>query len=89
MVEAVAVVVKTGFGIVVLRGETVAEEVGEGAGLGYEIAKGIVGVLGNGVAAGVEVTSDVAVVVVTRNVDRAIHGEVKQPADAASVLQIA
>lgn len=89
MVEAVTVVIKASFGIVVFRGETVAEEVGEGAGLGYEIAKGIVGVLGNGVAAGIEVASNVAVVVVAWNVDRAIHGEVKQPADAASVLQIA
>lgn len=89
MVEAVAVVVESGFGIVVLRGEAVAEEVGEGAGLGYDIAKGIVGVLGDGVAVGIEVAGDVAVVVVAWNVDRAIDGEVKQPADAASVLQIA
>ena len=98
MVEAVAVVVKAGFGIVVLRGEAVAEEVGEGAGLGYEIAKGIVGVLGNGVAAGIEVASDVAVVVVAWNVELLSGGvgsggvgdcKVKQPADAASVLQIA
>ena len=89
MVEAVAVVVEAGFDVKVLCREAVAEEVSEGAGLGYEIAKGIVGVLGNGVAAGIEVASDVAVVVVAWNVDRAIHGEVKQPADAASVLQIA
>ena len=89
MVEAVAVVVKIGFGIVVFRGKAVAEEVGKRAGLGNEIAEGVVGVLRNGVAVCVEVASDVAVVVVTWNVDRAIHGEVKQPADATSVLQIA
>ncbi len=89
MVEAVAVVVKASFGIVVFRGEAVAEEVSEGADLGYKIAEGIVGVLGDGVTVCVEVAGDVTVVVVGRNVDRAIHGEAKQPADAASVLQIA
>ena len=89
MVEAVAVVVEAGFGIVVFRGEAMAEEVGKRAGLGDEIAEGVVGVLRDGVAICVEVASDVAVVVVAWNVDRAIHGEVKQPADAASVLQIA
>ena len=98
MEEAVAVVVKTSFGIVVFRGETVAEEVGEGAGLGYEIAKGIVGVLGNGVAAGIEVASDVAVVVVAWNVELLSGGvgsggvgdcKVKQPGYAASALETA
>ena len=89
MVEAVAVVVKTGFGIVILRGEAVAEEVGERAGLGDDFTESVVGVLRDGVAAGVEVASNVAVVVVAWNVDRAIHGVVKQPADAASVVQIA
>ena len=89
MVEAVAVVVKAGFEVEILCREAVAEEVGKRAGLGDEIAEGVVGVLRDGVAICVEVASDVAVVVVAWNVDRAIHGEVKQPADAASVLQIA
>ena len=89
MVEAVAVVVKTSFGIVVFRGEAVAEEVGKRAGLGDDFAESVVGVLRNCVTVCVEVAGDVAVVVVAWNVDRAIHGEVKQPADAASVLQIA
>ena len=98
MVEAIAVVVKTSFGIVVLRGEAVAEEVGEGAGLGYEIAKCIVGVLCDGVAVCAEVASDVAVVVVAWNVELLSGGvgsggvgdcKVKQPGYAASALETA
>ncbi len=98
MVEAVAVVVKTSFGIVILRGEAVAEEVGKRAGLGDEIAEGVVGVLRDGIAVCVEVASDVAVVVVAWNVELLSGGvgsggvgdcKVKQPADAASALEAA
>ena len=98
MVEAVAVVVKTSFGIVVFRGEAVAEEVGKRAGLGDDFAESVVGVLRNCVTVCVEVAGDVAVVVVAWNVELLSGGvggggvgdcKVKQPADAASVLQIA
>ena len=98
MVEAVAVVVETGFGIVVLRGEAVAEEVGEGAGFGDEFAESVVGVLRDGVAAGIEVAGDVAVVVVAWNVELLSGGvgsggvgdcQVKQPGYAASALETA
>ena len=98
MVEAVAVIVEPRFRIVVLRGEAVTEEVGERSGLGDDVAESIVGVLGDGVAAGVEVASDVAVVVVAWNVELLSGGvgsggvgdcKVKQPANAARALQIA
>ena len=98
MVEAVAVVVEAGFGIVVFRGEAMAEEVGKRAGLGGEIAEGVVSVLRDGVAICVEVASDVAVVVVAWNVELLSGGvggggvgdcKVKQPANAARALQIA
>ncbi len=98
MVEAVAVVVKTSFGIVILRGEAVAEEVGKRAGLGDEIAEGVVGVLRDGIAVCVEVASDVAVVVVAWNVELLSGGvgsggvgdcKVKQPADATCALETA
>ena len=69
MEEAVTVVVKTNFGIVVFRGKAVAEEVGKRAGLGDDFAEGVVGVLRDGVAAGIEVAGDVAVVVVAWNVE--------------------
>ena len=72
MVEAVAVVVKSGFGIEILCREAVAEEVGEGAGLCDGVAKSIVGVLRNRVAGRVEVAGDIAVVVVAWNVDRVV-----------------
>ena len=61
MVEAVAVVVKTSFGIVVFRGEAMAEEAGERARLGDDVAEGVVGVLGDGVSADIEVAYDVAI----------------------------
>ena len=74
MVEAVAVVVKSGFGIVVFCRETVAEEIGERAGLCDGVANGIVCVLGNCVTGRVEVTGYVSVVVVAWNVDRVVGG---------------
>ena len=43
--------------------------------------------MGNCVAAGVKVASDVAVVVIAWNVDHAIDCEVKQTTDAARALQ--
>ena len=45
MVEAVAVVVETGFGIVVLRREAVAEDIAHGARLRERSTESIVGVL--------------------------------------------
>ena len=89
MVEAVAVVVESGFGIVVFRGEAVAEEVGKRAGLGDDVAESVVGVLRDGVAVCVEVASDVAVVVVAGNVDRFVNCEVKQATYAACTLECA
>ena len=69
MVEAVAVIVETGFDIVVLCREAVSEKIGERARLRYVIAEGVVGVLGNGVTVCVEVASYVSVVVVAWNVE--------------------
>ena len=46
-----------------------AEEAGAPAGLGDELAEGIVGVPRKGAAVGVEVARDVAVVVVAWNVE--------------------
>ena len=69
MVEAVAVVVKAGFGIKVLSREAVAEEVCKRAGLVDCIAEGVVCVLRDGAAVCVEVAGDVAVVVVARDIE--------------------
>ena len=75
-----------------------AEEFGKRARLGDDVAESIVGVLGDGVAAGVEVASDVAIVVVTWNIKLLSggvrsggvgDGEVEQPADTTSSLQCA
>ena len=76
MVEAVVVVVKTSFGIVVFRGEAVAEEAGEGAGLRYGVAEGIVRVLRDRVARRVKIAGDVAVVVIERDADSTIDRKV-------------
>ena len=86
MIETVTVVVEAGFDVEVLCREAMAEEIGEGAGLGDDVAESVVSILGNGVAVYVEVTSDVAVVVVAWNVDHAVAGEVKQPAYATRPL---
>jgi len=92
MVEAVAVVVKAGFYIKVFRRETVAEEIGERAGLCNRIAEGVVCILCNGIAVGVEVARDVAVVVVAGNIELELRvgvgdGEEQQASDAARALQ--
>ena len=87
MVEAVAVVVKTGFGIEVLCREAMPEEVGKRAGLGDEFSEGIVCVLRNSIAVLVKVARDIADVVVERNIDRAVNREVEKPTDATCALQ--
>ena len=103
MRETKAIIVEIRFGIEILRREAVAEEVGERARLGDDVAEGVVGVLRDGVAAGIEVASDVAVVVVAWNVELLSGGvgsggvgsggvgdcKVKQPADATCALETA
>ena len=64
-----------------------AEEVGERASGGDEVSKGVVCVLGDGVSAGVEVSSYVAVVVVARDVDRAVDCAIEKPSDTSRALQ--
>ena len=87
MIETVAVVVETGFDVEVLCREAMAEEIDKGTGLGDDLAESVVSILGDGVAVYVEVTSDVAVVVVAWNVDHAVAGEVEQPAYSARPLE--
>ena len=53
-----------------------AEEVGEGTGLGDDVAESIVGVLRYNIAVGVKVARDVAVVVVAWDEWNAVDGEV-------------
>ena len=72
MVEAVTVVVKAGFGIVILCGEAVAEESGERARLGDRAAEVVILVRGNDVAGFVYVLRDIAVVVVCGKVELAV-----------------
>ena len=78
MVEAVAVVVEASLGIIVFCREAMAEEAGAPAGLGDELAEGIVGIPRHGTAVGVEVARDVAVAVVAWNVDCAVDREIEQ-----------
>ena len=76
MVKAVAVVEETGFGVAVFRGKSVAEKAGERTIGGRNAAEGVVDVLRNDVAIGIEVACDVAIVVIARNVDCAVNGQV-------------
>ena len=71
----------------VLGGKAVREGVGERSGGGDCAAEGVVSVLCNGGARGVEVAGDVPVIVIARNIRHAVYGKVKQSADAASSLQ--
>ena len=87
MVETVAVIVKTDFGIVVFGREAVAEEVGKQSCLGYGVAEGVVGILRYGVAVFVEVARDVAIVVVCGEVELAIARNCKETADAARAVK--
>ena len=87
MVETVTVVVKAGFGIEILCRETVTEETCKRAGLRDGVAKSIVGVLRYCGAGRVEVSGDVAVVVVEWDVNSTIDCDVKQAAYATCSLQ--
>ena len=87
MVEAVAVVVETGFGIVVLRGEAVAEEVGERTGLGDRAAEVVVLVRGGDVAGFVYVLRDIAVVVVCGEVELTVARDGKETTDTSRALE--
>ena len=87
MVETVAVIIETGFGIEILCREAVAEEVSERAGLRDGVAEGIVRVLRDSVTGRVKVAGDIAVVVVEWDVDSVIDCKVKQATDAACALQ--
>ena len=71
----------------ILRREAVAEVVGEGASPGDGLAECVIGVLRYGVAVGVEIVGYVADIVIARNIDCAIDGEVKESADASGALQ--
>ena len=66
--RVVTVVVETGFGVVILRRETVAEEICERARLRDDFAEGIVCVLRYRIAVRVKIASDVADIVVAGNV---------------------
>ena len=89
MVEAVAVVIEAGFDVVVFCRETMAEEVGERPGLGDDVAEGVVGVLRDGVAVGIEVARNITDVIIAWNVDSSINCKVKQSANAACRLKCA
>ena len=82
MVEAVAVVVEASLSVIVFCRKAVAEEAGAPAGLGDELAEGIVGVPRKGAAVGIEVAHDVAVAVVAGNVDYAVDRQPQKPAYA-------
>ena len=87
MVEPIAVVVQSRLDVEVLRREAMAEDAGERAALRNRATEGVVDIGGNGYTIGIDITRDVAVVVVARNIDRAIHHEVEQPGDAACALE--
>ena len=76
MVETVAVVVETGFEIVVFCREAMAEEAGEWAGLRDGVAECVICVLRNRVASRVKVAGDITIVVVERDVDSTIDRKV-------------
>ena len=61
--------------------------IGERAGLGDGLAEGIVDVHGCDAAVGVEIVGDVPVVIVKRNIDCAIDGEIEKSADASLALE--
>ena len=63
-----------------------AEKVGKWAGLRNCIAECVVSVLRYSVSVSIEIACDVPVVVVERNINGAVNGEVEQSADAARAL---
>jgi len=86
-IETINIIVGTCFGIVVLRGEAIAEEVGKGAGLGDRAPEVIVLVGGDDVAGLVNVLRDVAVVVECREVELAVARHGKEAAHATRALE--
>ena len=87
MIEAVAVVVEAGFGVVVFGRETIAKEVRERTGLSEGIAEGVVGVRCDDCAGRIAIMRHVAVVVVERHVDAAVDREIKKSADTTRPLK--
>ena len=87
MVEAVTVVVETGFGVVVFRREAMTEEVREISDLGNRIAEGVIGVRRDDCAGRIAVMRHVAVVVVERHVDTAVDREIEKSTDASRALE--
>ena len=86
-VETFAIIVKTCFGIEVLRRETDAEEVGERAGLRNQFPEVIVFVCGDDIARFVNVLRHIAVVVKSREVEQAIAGDGMEASDATSSVK--
>ena len=68
MVEAVAIVIETGFRVEIFCRETMAEEVGERAGLRNDFSESVASVLRYGVTVCVEVARDITDVVVAGNI---------------------
>ena len=69
MVEAVAVVVKPCFRIIILRRELVPEHIDKGTGLGNQRTKGIVSVRSDNIAVFINILRDVAVAVIARKIE--------------------
>ncbi|OPZ94011.1 MAG: hypothetical protein BWY72_02405 [Bacteroidetes bacterium ADurb.Bin416] len=86
VVEAIAVIIESCFGIVVLGAEPVPEVVGHGAGLGYGATEGVVDILRYDNPLPVDISGYVSVGVVEWEVPCAIERNGKQSADAASAL---
>ena len=87
MVEAVVVVVEASLGIVVFRGEAVAEEVGEGTGLEDRAAEVVILVCGDDVAGFIYVLRNIAVVVVCGEVELAVARDRKEAADTTRAFK--
>ena len=87
MVEAVAVVVEAGFGVIVFGRKAMSKGRREISRLGNRIAESIVGVRCDDCAGRIAVMRHVAVVVVERHVDAAVDREIKKSADTARALK--
>ena len=84
--DAELIVDHAGLAVVVLRAEAEGEHVGKWARRINDVPVGIVGVLCGGCAGLRNVEDDVAVVVVARNVEHAVHRHGQQALDTACAL---
>ena len=87
MVEAIAVVVEAGFGVVVFGREAMAEEVRKISGLGNRIAEGVIGVRRDDCAGRIAVMGYISVVVVEGHIDRPVDSEIEKSADTTRPLK--